>query len=142
MIIGITGGTTREQIVRATLESIAFQVYDNAMAMQKDSGFLFESMKVDGGPVKNNFLMQFQADILGKPVAVPTVTEMTPYGSALMAALSTGGLGNMNDVRDIWKADKYFEPKMSKDEREARLAQWNRAVERCKTWATSDKGGF
>lgn len=142
MIIGITGGTTREQIVRATLESIAFQVYDNAMAMQKDSGFLFESMKVDGGPVKNNFLMQFQADILGKPVAVPTVTEMTPYGSALMAALSTGGLGNMNDVRDIWKADKYFEPKMSKDEREARLAQWNRAVERCKNWATSDKGGF
>lgn len=81
-IIGITGGTTREEIIHATLESFAFQVYDNAQIMKLDSGHDFSVMKVDGGPVVNSYLMQFQADLLGTPVDIPVITEMTAFGAA------------------------------------------------------------
>ncbi|MCI2058009.1 MAG: glycerol kinase GlpK [Oscillibacter sp.] len=134
MIIGITGGTTSDQIVRATLESIAFQVYDNAQVMKTDSGYNFATMKVDGGPVVNQFLMQFQADLLGTPVDVPVVTEMTAYGAAFLAALAVGEFNSINDVRKCWKLQRRYEPHMSKDERDERLGQWHRAVERCKNW--------
>ncbi|MGI5962683.1 MAG: glycerol kinase GlpK [Lawsonibacter sp.] len=134
MMIGITGGTTREQIVRATLESIAFQVYDNAQVMKKDSGYDFSVMKADGGPVVNKFLMQFQADILGTAVDVPVVTEMTAYGAAFLAALAVGEFSSIQDVRSCWKLASHYEPKMSQTEREYRLEQWHRAVERAKAW--------
>lgn len=134
MMVGITGGTKREHIVRATLESIAFQVRDNAMMMEKDSGYNFSLMKVDGGPVVNQFLMQFQADILGKEVQVPVVTEMTPYGAAFLAALACGEFNSINDVRDCWELQRSYVPKMSQDEREYRIGEWNRAIERCKQW--------
>lgn len=134
MMIGLTGGTTSEQIVRATLESIAFQVYDNAQVMKLDSGYDFTSMKVDGGPVANRFLMQFQADLLGKPVEVPVVEEMTAYGAAFLAALAVGEFDSVEDVRKCWKLQCMYEPKMSVDEREFRIEQWHRAVERCKNW--------
>lgn len=142
MMIGITGGTTREQIVRATLESIAFQVYDNAMVMQKDSGYDFSVMKVDGGPVVNKFLMQFQADILGKEVRVPVVTEMTAYGAAFLAALAVGEFSSIQDVRNCWELQCSYEPKMSKDEREYRIGEWHRAIERCKNWEIPNRRGF
>lgn len=134
MMIGITGGTSREHIVRATLESIAFQVYDNAQVMSQDSGYQFSVMKADGGPVVNKFLMQFQADILGTPVEVPVVTEMTAYGAAFLAALAVGEFDSIQDVRSCWKLASRYEPKMSADEREYRLEQWHRAVERAKAW--------
>ena len=134
MIIGITGETKREHVIRATLESIAFQVYDNAEVMKIDSGYDYTSMRVDGGSVVNRFLMQFQADILGKPVEVPVVTEMTAYGAAFLAALAIGEFSSINDVRSLWKLQSRYEPKMSKDERDFRIGEWHRAVERCKEW--------
>ena len=140
MMIGITGGTSKEQIVRATLESIAFQVYDNAQVMKIDSGRNFKSMKVDGGPVVNKFLMQFQADLLGTPVDVPVVTEMTAYGAAFLAALAVGEFNSIMDVRNCWKLQSRYEPKMSDDEREYRLSEWHRAVERSKNWVIPSKG--
>ena len=139
-IVGITGGTGREQIVRATLESIAFQVYDNAMVMQKDSGYNFDVMKADGGPVVNSFLMQFQADILGKPVDVPVVTEMTPYGAAFLAALAVGEFNSIEDVRSCWQLARRYEPQMSEDERQFRLERWHKAVELSKGWAIPGRG--
>ena len=135
MIIGITGGTTGAHVVRATLESIAFQVYDNAMVMQKDMGEALTVMKVDGGPVVNNFLMQFQADILGVPVDVPEVTEMTAYGAAFLAALAVGDFGSLDDIRGCWRLARRYEPKMSADERQYRLSRWHKAVELSKGWA-------
>ena len=135
MIIGLTGGTSREHIVRATLESIAFQVYDNARVMEKDAGVVFSSMRADGGPVVNSFLMQFQADILGIPVDVPAITEMTPYGAAYLAALAVGEFSSIDDVRSCWKLGRRYEPKMSRDEREFRLSRWHKAVELSKGWA-------
>lgn len=134
MMIGITGGTTREHIVRATLESIAFQVYDNAQVMKQDSGYGFSVMKADGGPVVNRFLMQFQADILDAAVDVPVVTEMTAYGAAFLAALAVGEFNSIQDVRGCWKLGSRYEPKMGRMEREFCLEQWHRAVERCKNW--------
>ena len=139
MMIGITGGTTKEQIVRATLESIAFQVYDNAMVMIKDSGKQFAVMKADGGPVVNKFLMQFQADLLGTPVDVPVVTEMTAYGAAFLAALAVGEFNSIEDIRKCWKLQSRYEPKMGADEREFRLSEWHRAIERCKNWEIPKK---
>ena len=134
MMIGITGGTSREHIVRAVLESIAFQVYDNAQVMEQDSGYSFSVMKADGGPVVNRFLMQFQADILDAAVDVPVVTEMTAYGAAFLAALAVGEFDSIEDVRGCWKLGKRYEPGMGRMEREFRLEQWHRAVERCKNW--------
>ena len=134
MMIGITGGTSREHIVRAVLESIAFQVYDNAQVMEQDSGYSFSVMKAVGGPVVNRFLMQFQADILDAAVDVPVVTEMTAYGAAFLAALAVGEFDSIEDVRGCWKLGKRYEPGMGRMEREFRLEQWHRAVERCKNW--------
>ena len=134
MMIGITGGTSREHIVRAVLESIAFQVYDNAQVMEQDSGYSFSVMKADSGPVGNRFLMQFQADILDAAVDVPVVTEMTAYGAAFLAALAVGEFDSIEDVRGCWKLGKRYEPGMGRMEREFRLEQWHRAVERCKNW--------
>ena len=139
MMIGITGGTTREHIVRATLESIAFQVYDNAQMMKKDSGYNFTLMKADGGPSVNSFLMQFQADILGTPVDVPVVTEMTAYGAAFLAALAIGEFDDIADVKKTYKLGRHYEPQMSQAEREYRIEQWHDAVERCKQWERAVK---
>ena len=138
-IVGITGGTTSAHIVRATLESIAFQVYDNAMAMREASGYGFSAMKVDGGPVANRFLMQFQADILAAPVDVPVVMEMTPFGAAWAAALAVGEFSGIQDIRSVWKLQRRYEPRMSDGEREDRLEQWHRAVERARGWIIPDR---
>jgi glycerol kinase len=135
MIIGITGGTTRAHIARATLEAIAFQVRENLDVMRKDSGAAIEAMRVDGGAVVNEFLMQFQADMLGIPVDVPVINETTALGAAYLAALGIGDFGSLAKVSTHWKLRKRYEPALSADEREARLAQWKKAVERCRHWA-------
>ena len=134
MMIGITGGTTREHIVRATLESIAYQVKDNFDVMELDSGIKIDRMAVDGGTTENNFLMQFQADILGIPVEVPVINETTALGAAYVAAYGIGEFKDLDELKKNWKLKKRFEPKMSSDQRESLLHDWYRAVERSKNW--------
>lgn len=133
-IIGITSGTIREHIVRATLESICFQVKENFDVMEKDTGFKIEAMRVDGGAVANEFLMQFQADLLGIPIEVPLITETTALGSAYIAALAVGEFQSMNEIADHWKLKKRYTPQISDEERETLMRGWRRAVERSKNW--------
>ncbi len=134
MMIGITGGTTREQIVRATLEATAYQVKDNLDVMNMDAGIPMNIMRADGGAVGNKFLMQFQADILNIPVDIPKITETTALGAAYLAALGIGEFQSISDLANHWKLARRFEPKMSSDERESLLFNWHRAVERSKNW--------
>lgn len=133
-ILGITGGTTREQLVRATLESTAYQVGTLLEVMKRDSGKPISAMRCDGGAVENTFLMQFQADILGIPLDVPVITETTALGAAFAAALGAGELQNIGEVADTWKLARQYEPKMSEDQRESLLFHWKRAVERSQSW--------
>ena len=133
-MVGITGGTEREQIVRATLESIAYQVKDNLDIMTKDSGTPIEVMRVDGGIVANDFLMQFQADILGIPVDVPVITETTALGAAYLAAYGIGEFKNLDELASKWKLQKRYEPNMDPKLRDQLLHNWHRAVERAKNW--------
>ncbi len=133
-MIGLTAGTTREHIVRATLESIAYQIKDNLDVMIKDSSINVDVMRVDGGSTANNFLMQFQADILGIPVDVPVINETTAFGAAFLSAIGVGDYSGFDDLYKSWKLKKRYEPKMSKDERESLLYKWHKAVERSKDW--------
>lgn len=133
-MVGITGGTTREQIIRATLESIAYQVKDNLDVMVGDSGIPIEVMRVDGGASVNDFLMQFQADILGIPVDVPVITETTALGAAYLAAYGIGEFRSLDEIKGKWKLHKRFEPKMDPETRERLLGKWHKAVERAKDW--------
>ena len=134
MMIGITGGTTRAHIVRATLEAIAFQVAENLEVMRKDSGMPIELMRADGGAVVNPFLMQFQADILGIPVDVPVIHETTALGVAYLAALGLGDFDNPDEIISKWKLSKRYEPGMTEDQRHQLIHQWQRAVERSQKW--------
>ncbi len=134
MIIGITGGTTKAHIVRATLEAIAFQVAENLDVMRKDSGLPVEFMRVDGGAVVNKFLMQFQADILGIPVDVPDIHETTALGVAYLAALGIGDFDNLDEISRKWKLSRRYEPNITQDHRQQLMHQWKRAVARSSKW--------
>lgn len=134
MMIGITAGTTRAHIVRATLESIAYQVKENLDVMRKDSGIDIKVMRVDGGPVVNEFLMQFQADLLGIPVDVPVITETTALGSAYLAALAVGEFENLEEIAKKWKLGKRYEPQIGEEERNRLMEGWRQAVERSRNW--------
>ena len=134
-IIGITGGTTREQIVRACLEATAYQVKDNLDVMKLDANIPITAMRVDGGAVANGFLMQFQADILGIPVDIAAVHDTTPLGAEYLAALAIGDFHDLDEIQAKWKLERSYEPKMSVDERETLLYKWHKAVERSKNWA-------
>lgn len=127
-IFGITRGTTKEHIVRATLESIAYQTRDVLQAMEIDSGIKLAALKVDGGAVKNNFLMQFQSDILGVPVDRPVVQETTALGAAFLAGLAIGYWKSTDDVTNNWKLDNRFEPKLVEKDRESLYKGWQTAV--------------
>ncbi|MEG0961666.1 MAG: glycerol kinase GlpK [Lachnospiraceae bacterium] len=133
-MVGITGGTEREHIVRATLESMAYQVKDNLDVMVKDSGTPIEVMRVDGGAVVNDFLMQFQADILGIPVDVPVITDTTALGAAYLAAYGIGEFKSLDELSSKWKLQKRYEPNMDSKTRERLLYNWHRAVERARQW--------
>ena len=135
-IVGMTRGSGRAQIVRATLESIAYQTRDVVDAMSADSGLPLDTLKVDGGAVVNNFLMQFQADILGVPVQRPAVTETTALGAAYLAGLATGFWKSQDQIARQWQLEREFTPAMSVDQRESLYAGWQRAVERARDWAT------
>lgn len=137
-IVGITGGTTRAHIVRATLEAIAYQVADNLAAMKADSGVILDTMRVDGGAVGNEFLMQFQADMLGIPVEVPVISETTALGAAMIGAWGVGDFASIEELSHIWKLRRRYEPAISDDQRQDLLTQWRRAVERARTWVKED----
>ena len=135
-MVGLTAGVRKEHIVRAVLESIAFQVMDNIDAMRKNAGVgEVRFLKADGGPVENEFLMQFQADILGCPVEIPNEKETSAYGAAFLAALAVGDFDRVEDARSCLKIKKRYEPNMSDDERESLKHNWHRAVERSRNWA-------
>ncbi len=134
-IVGLTRGSGRAQIVRATLESIAYQTRDVVAAMTADSGLALETLRVDGGAVVNDFLMQFQADILGVPVQRPTVTETTALGAAYLAGLATGFWTSQEEIAGQWRLERTFEPVMSADQRGSLYSGWQRAVERARHWA-------
>ncbi len=134
-IVGLTRGTGRAHIVRATLESIAYQTRDVVDAMKADSGLTLQALRVDGGAVRNDFLMQFQADILGVPVQRPAITETTALGAAYLAGLATGFWASTEEVAQQWALEKTYEPQIDVDRRDTLYADWKRAVERAKAWA-------
>jgi len=135
-ILGLTRGTTRAHIIRAALEAIAYQSREVVEAAEEDAGIRMAELKVDGGAVRNNFLMQFQADILDRPVIRPTVTETTALGAAYLAGLAVGYWGSLEEIGRNWGVERRFEPRMAADEREALYAGWRRAVTRAAGWAS------
>lgn len=134
MIIGITRGTKREHIVRATLEGIAYSIRDFLETMRQDSGVDIRSIKVDGGAARNDFLMQFQADILDAEVVRPINPEATSMGAAYMAGLAVGYWDSPEEALAGQEVDRDFQPQMSAEEREALYEDWKRAVERSMGW--------
>ena len=130
-IFGLTRGAKREHLVRATLESLAYQTSDLAGAMQAEPAAtaVISQLNVDGGACANNFLMQFQADIMGVPVVRPKIIETTSLGAAYMAGLATGYWGSLEDIRQNAGIDKVFEPGMPEEERADKLKKWSKAVE-------------
>jgi len=138
-IVGMTRGTRKAHIVRATLESIAYQTRDVAEAMEADAGIDMESMRVDGGAVKNNFLCQLQSDIIGTEIHRPEVDETTALGAAYAAGLATGYWRNLDELRENWQVDREFSPEIDSEEADGRYERWHDAVERSLDWA--DEGG-
>jgi glycerol kinase len=132
ILSGVTAGTDRARLVRATLESIAFQTRDLVAAMEADTGHKLKELRVDGGAAANNFLMQFQADILGSRIVRPADIETTALGAAYLAGLATGVYKSIGDVEKFWRAERVFEPQMPADRREGLLAGWKSAVARCR----------
>jgi glycerol kinase len=133
-IVGLTRYVDRRHIVRATLESVCYQTLDVAEAMEQDSGVPVKTLKVDGGMVQNNFLMQLQADILGTPVVRPTVSETTALGASYAAGLAVGFWGSLDELRSNWQVDRTWEPAWSDEQRQAGRANWKKAVERTRGW--------
>ena len=133
-ILGLTRGTTKGHIIRATLDSMAYQTKDVLGAMEADSGIKLQALKVDGGAVANNLLMQFQSDILGVPVDRPVVTETTALGAAYLAGLAVGVWANKEDLIQNWQLNRRFEPTMGAEERAKLYAGWQKAVKRSMDW--------
>jgi glycerol kinase len=133
-MIGLSRGTTRAHIARAALEAIAFQSAEVLLAMQRDAGQDLRELRVDGGATSNELLLQFQADLLGVPVVRPRVTETTALGAAYLAGLGVGFWSSTAAVAANWRADRHFEPGMSRDEAAARMVRWAQAVDRARGW--------
>jgi len=134
-IVGLTRGTTRAHIARAALESIAFQSAELLEAMQKDAGEKLTELRVDGGAAANDLLLQFQADLLGVPVARPKVLETTALGAAYLAGLTVDLWKSREELASHWQLERRFAPGMSRDEAQARMARWREAVQRSRGWA-------
>ena len=132
-IFGLTRATGQEEIARATLQSLAYQIRDVLEAMQKDAGLPLQKLQVDGGACANNFLMQFQADILNTTVERPTIIESTALGAAYLAGLAVG-FWTLDDIAFQRKVDRVFTPKMPSKDREKLYSSWKKAVERSKSW--------
>jgi len=133
-VFGITRGTTNAHFARAALESIAFQVHDLVRAMEHDSNLPITHLRVDGGACRNNFLMQFQADILGAKVERPVCLELTALGAAYLAGLAVGFWGSVDELESVWQVERVFEPQMSSSERDNLIHYWQEAVSRSHGW--------
>ena len=136
--MGLTRGVNKYHIVRATLESLAFQTYDVLHAMELDTGKKIQSLKVDGGASNNNFLMQFQADILNTDVLRPACVETTAMGAAYLAGLAVGYWKSKEDVIKNQAVDRKFEPDISPEKREEELKGWHKAVKATLLWDKQD----
>ncbi|HSN21405.1 MAG TPA: glycerol kinase GlpK [Usitatibacter sp.] len=134
-ILGITRGTTRAHLARATLEAIAFQSAELIEAMAADSGIALTELRVDGGAAASNLLLQVQADLLGVTVVRPKVTETTALGAAYLAGLGVGFWKDEGEIAALWSREREFEPRIRRGEAQARLGEWKRAVERSRAWA-------
>jgi len=133
-IVGITRGTTRAHLARATLEAIAFQSAELIEAMAADSGIDLTELRVDGGATASDLLMQIQANLLGVPVVRPRVTETTALGAAYLAGLATGFWKDEAEIASLWARERVFEPALARDAARARLEEWKRAVQRSREW--------
>lgn len=134
VIVGLTRFINKGHIARAALEAVAYQTLDVVAAMQQDSGVALNSLRVDGGMVVNDLLMQFQADILGVPVIRPRITETTALGAASAAALASGFVSGLDELRNNWAMDKQWTPTMAADVRENGIKGWKKAVARTLNW--------
>ena len=135
LIIGITRGTTQSHIVRAVLESMAYQTLDVLKVMEEECGAKMHSLKVDGGAAANNLLMKFQSDILNLPIVRPALVETTAYGAANMAALTVGLYSSFDEIKTANKVDRTFEPSMASEDRTEKLRLWHRAIKKSEGWA-------
>ncbi|MEF8698041.1 MAG: glycerol kinase GlpK [Candidatus Accumulibacter sp. UW26] len=138
-LLGMTRGTTRAHLARAALEAIAFQSAEVLGAMERDAGGRLRELRVDGGAAGNNLLLQFQADLLDVPVVRPRITETTALGAAYLAGLAVGFWRDEAELSALWQVDRRFEPAMTRQQRADRLANWRRAVERCRHWVEADR---
>ncbi len=132
-ILGLTRGAGRNHIIRAALESIAYQTADVLRAMEEDTGIPLRELRVDGGASANNFLMQFQADIVDRPLRRPNIRETTALGAAYLAGLATGVWSGLEDIRGSWTLDRLYQPAMAADKRTGLLAGWHEAVDRIRS---------
>jgi glycerol kinase len=133
LLTGITAATSPAHIARAALESIAYQTRELVAAMEADSGERLSELRVDGGAAVNNFLMQFQADILGRPIVRPVDIETTALGAAYLAGLACGFWKSVAEIEGFWRADRRFEPQMDSTVRERLFGEWKTAVARCRS---------
>ena len=133
-IFGLTRGSTRAHIARATLESIALQSTELAAAMRDDAGVPLAELRVDGGAAVNNFLMQFQADLIGVNVVRPKITETTALGAAYLAGLAVGFWRTQEEIASLWETERTFVPHLSRDDAKMRMETWRHAVDRTKNW--------
>jgi glycerol kinase len=138
-LLGMTRGTTRAHVARAALEAIAFQSAEVLGAMELDAGGRLRELRVDGGAAGNNLLLQFQADLLDVPVVRPLVTETTALGAAYLAGLAVGFWRDEAELTALWQIERRFEPAMGRQQRANRIADWRRAVERCRHWVEADQ---
>lgn len=135
MITGLTRGVNKYHIIRATLESLAFQTYDVLRAMVQDCGIELRSLRVDGGASRNNFLMQFQSDIMNREIVRPACVETTAMGASYLAGLAVGFWKSQQEIRGIWEQNRIFTPNMEEAERERELSGWNQAIKAVFGWA-------
>lgn len=138
-VVGLTRGCTKEHFIRAALESIAYQTADVLRAMEQDSGICLKSLKVDGGASANDFLMQFQADIVNTRVLRPECIETTALGAAYLAGLAVGYWKDQAEIRENWQIGRTFEPMMEEEKRRALLKGWKRAVKCALVWAEDEE---
>ena len=138
-LVGLTRGTNRDHIIRAAQESIAYQSWDLVDAMEKDTGIPLSALNADGGASRDKFLMQFQADVLNKPVRRPVIRETTALGAALLAGLATGVWSSQEEVKSRMKTDSLYEPAMDEAKRQKLLRGWHKAVGRSLDWAEPEE---
>jgi glycerol kinase len=130
-VFGLSRGTSKEHFVRAAVESMAYQTRDVLAAMESDAGLRLKELRADGGAIANDFLGQFQSDLLDVPVLRPQVAETTALGAAYLAGLATGFWASREDIARQWAVDRRFEPAMPPEQREALYAGWQQAVQAC-----------